>query len=258
MITRLLFILFCFTIELIAESKVHTKIEAGIYFPVLDGSINNTTSSFSLSQDNNYSDATASYFALDIFVEYDYAPNLRVDYFYMQTNQDARLSKSVLIADGVFSSSISSVIDFNVLNTVLYQDFKQRGQLFSLLGSKYYTGDFEIDVGINGKYILWNYEVQDRTNLNSSTSWVRVNQFIPLPYFGFKYYLYDFSFYSNISTLSFVEAKSMNYQVGITYNVIGGVSLSAAYLYEEFEAVEIKDTIKFNTSGYKFSFMYAF
>ncbi len=240
------------------DSKIHTKIEAGIYLPTLQGSIDNTTSSFSLVDDNGYGDATASYFALDVLVDYDYMLNLRIDYFNMQTNQDATLAKSVLIADGTFSSNISSIVDFNVLNTIVYQDFKITGQLFSLFGSKYYSGDVEFDIGVNGKYILWSYQIQDKTNLNTATSWINVSQFIPLPYLGFKYYLYNFSFYSNVSALSFVEAKSMNYQAGVSYNVVNGLSLGVSYLYEEFEAVEKSDTIKFNTAGYKLSFMYAF
>ncbi|MEA1983976.1 MAG: hypothetical protein U9N39_10565, partial [Campylobacterota bacterium] len=58
--------------------------------------------------------------------------------------------------------------------------------------------------------------------------------------------------------LSFIEAKSTNYQLGASYRVVGGLSLSAAYLHEEFEAVEKSDTVSFSTSGYKLSFMYAF
>ena len=258
MFFRFLFVLFFFISGLLAESKVQTKIEVGIYLPILDGSISNTVSSFSFSQDNLYEKATASYFGLDLLLDYDYAPNLRIDYFNMQTNKDALLTKEVVIADGTFSSSISSVINFNVLNTVLYQDFKQKGEVFSFFGKKYYTGDIEFDIGLNAKYIFWNSEVQDKTNLTTSPSWIKVNEFIPLPYLGFKYYLYDLTFNSSISALSFVEAQSINYQFGLSYKVISGLSLSAAYLHEEFKAVEKKDTVDFSTSGYKFGFMYAF
>lgn len=258
MIIRVFFILIVVVYGLFAESRVDTKIELGIYLPSINGVIDNHTSSADLASDFDYNEGRASYFAIDIAIDYPYVPNISIDYFYMMENSDAQLGKTVVVADGTFSSKVSSVVNFNVFNIVLYQDFKQKGSLFSFFGKQYYTGDFEFDVGMNGKYILWNYEVQDRTNLNTSSSWVNVSQFIPLPYIGFKYFLYNFSFYSDVSALSFVEAKSMNYQVGISYKVIEGLSLSTAYLYEEFEAVEKEDTINFSTAGYKVSFMYEF
>ncbi len=258
MVLRLLLALLFFNYVLLAESKIDTKIEAGIYMPTLNGSINNHQSSSDISKDYGFTNTTASYLSLLLLLDYPYIPNLSIDYFYMQENEDTVLNKTVAVADGTFSSSISSKIDYNVLNAVFFQDFKKKGSFFSLFGKRYYTGDLEFDVGINTKYISWKFEIQDKTNLNQSPSWIYVNEFIALPYLGFKYYLYNLSIYSNISALSLMDAKSMNYQIALSYRVINGLYLNGAYIHEEFKAIEKSDTVEFNTSGYKFSFIYAF
>jgi len=116
----------------------------------------------------------------------------------------------------------------------------------------------EFDIGLDTKLLKWNYEVQDLTNTALSPSWIHVSEFIPLPYIGMKYYLYNFIMYADTSALAFSSAKSTSYQVGLDYRVVGGLYLSAAYIYEQFKVTEQQDIVDFKTAGYKFSFKYAF
>ena len=254
----LLVLMLLFYSELFAESKTEIKIEAGIFMPNIDGSIENVHGSSDFQNDYVYSDATASYFAADLKLPYKYAPNVMVKYFYMQENANSTLDKNVTVADGFFNSKVSTVTDFAVLNTILYKDFKQKGKIISLLGRKVYSGDFEFDVGLNVKVLMWNFEIIDQINLSKSPSWIHVQEFIPLPYIGFKYHLYRFSLFADASALSFVEAKAFDYQVGASFRVVSRLSLSGSYVYEKFKAVEKLDTVNFTTSGYKFSFIYTF
>ena len=253
-----LFIIFPF---LHAESwydGIDIKIEASMYQPSLDGSILNNYSNTDLQNDFKYSKAKASYFGVEILLDYDYVPNIDINFLNMKDNKDTILTQPRVIADGDFNGTTSSAIEFSVLNTVIYQDFKQKGSVLSLFGKKFYSGDIEFDIGINIKLISWHYEIQDLKDLTKSSSWVKADMFIPLPYLGFKYYLYDITAFAQSSALSFSEAKSTNYLLGIDYLVIDDLYLSVSYLYEQFKAVQRQDTVDFYTKGYKFGFKYAF
>ena len=262
MIFRVLLSLF-FSISLYAASdslpsKVNTTLEVGIYLPSISATISNISGDVDFKEDFDYSRAEASYLSADIQLAYDYVPNIAFGYFNMQDNATTTLSREVRIADADFNSSISSQIDYQVFNLILYKDFKIKGQMKSLFGKSIYSGDFEFDIGFNTKLFMWKYQVQDLTKLTVSPSWIEVNELILLPYFGFRYYWYNFRLYSSFSALAFSSAKSTSYQYGVAYRVVDGLYLSVSYLSEEFKAVESRDTIDFQTDGYKFSVKYAF
>ena len=245
-----------FSVELLAD--VTLKVEAGIYLPTIEGSITNTVSKSTFENDFGYGESSASYLGAALILDYDYVPNFEFGYFNMQDNKNAALTQNVTVADGNFSSDVSTVIDYQVFNFLIYQDFKIKGPTQRLLGRDMYFGDLEFDIGLNSKVYMWNYEVQDMTDLTKSSSWINVQAFIPLPYLGVKYYFYDLVLYSNVSALAFSSDKSTSYQIGADYNVVAGLYLSAAYMHDEFKAVELADTVEFSTSGYKFGFKYSF
>ncbi len=238
--------------------NIDLKIEAGIYLPTFGGDISNVYGETTFDEDLGYNDTTASYFSLFIKHDRAYTPNLIINYFNMKDNQHTTLTNSKNLVDTSFDSSVATVINSSVLNVVLYQDLMLKGKYLKLFGTYYYTGDLEFDVGLDTKLVSWDFSIQDLTDLSKEQSWIEVSEFIPLPYLGINYYLYNLVVYANVSTLSFVDAKATSYQAGVDYRVVDGLYLSAGYLYEEFEAVEDLDTITFNTSGYKFSFKYAF
>ena len=262
MIIRLLLPLFI-TLSLFGAedswySSIDTKFEAGIYLPSSSGTISNIVGESNFESDFGYSNTRASYLALDITLDYDYMPNINMNYFNMQDNKSATLTKTVKVADGTFNSNVATVIDYQVFSLILYQDLKLKGNMTSWFGKSFYSGDLEFDVGLNTKLLKWNYEVQDLTDTTKSPSWIHVNEFIPLPYIGMKYYLYNWIFYADTSALAFSSAKSTSYQIGLDYRVVGGLYLSGAYMYEQFKVVEKQDTVDYKTVGYKVSFKYAF
>jgi predicted porin len=127
-----------------------------------------------------------------------------------------------------------------------------------LFGKAIFTGDLEFDLGLNTKLFQWEYQVQDLTQLDKAPSWIKVSEFIPLPYIGIKYHWYNLKLYADVSSLAFSDAQSTSYQFGMAYRVVAGLYLSLNYMSEEFKVVEDQDTIDFQTDGYKFSFKYAF
>ena len=235
------------------EAKVTAKFEVGIYVPSISGTITNGVSPSNFQDDFGYKNSASSYLAMELLLNYDYAPNLYVGYFNMQERQDTTLTSSVRVAEGDFNGSVSSSVDYEVLNVVFYQDFKTKGGFFSILGKAFYSGDIEFDVGINAKLLSWRFQAT-----NSASSWIHAYEFIPLPYLGAKYYLYDFIAYANVSALAVNRATSATYQAGLEYRVVKGLYFSASYLREEFTVVELKDTVDFTTSGYRFGVKYAF
>lgn len=239
-------------------STVDTKIEASMYLPLSSGSISNSHGSSDFYDDFGYTDLKASHFSIEFLLNDKYVPNISISYFRMDDNKDVNLTKSVVVADGTFDALVSTDIKYSILDVAIYQDFKKKGRFFKFIGKQYYSGDIEFDAGLNAKMIYWKFNVKNKSNLSQTISWIKVDEFIPLPYIGVKYYLYDFSAYANISALAFSRAKSTSYQIGVDYRVINTLYLSAGYLYEQFKAVEKLDTVEFETTGYKFGFKYIF
>lgn len=259
MIIKLLLITLL-SISLYANEKSWSaKFEASIYLPTLSGTIKNTKSS-DFRDDYGYTDATASYFSLDLTLDYDYVPNLSLGYYNMQDKKNTTTTDSIIVAKKSYdtNTSLLSTIDLQVFNATLYQDFKIKGNIFTIWGASFYTGDVEFDLGVNAKLLSWKYQVENLTDTTDSDSWIKVNSFVFLPYAGAKYYLYDLSLYTNASALSFSNAKSTSVQVGIDYMLYRGLYINAGYLYEQFQAQEKEDTVEFISSGYKFGIKYAF
>ena len=246
--------------EISAQSKINTKIEAGLINANMKGDIKNLISTSDFTEDLGYSKFNASYFSVEAVHTYDYFPNVYIGFFNTKESSSTTLDKTIEIADFTYSSSnISSSIDYNVLNLLLYENFLIKGSSkTSLYGSRFYPGDLEFRLGINIKYINWKYNIIDKTAFSSKSSWIKVNEFIPLPYLGFRYYRYKFSMYGNISALSFMDAKSISAEAGIDYRFVKGLHLSLGYIYEDFDVVEDNDTVYYQIDGIKLGFKYIF
>ncbi|MCW8837864.1 MAG: hypothetical protein OQK11_04090, partial [Thiovulaceae bacterium] len=107
-------------------------------------------------------------------------------------------------------------------------------------------------------YVNWEYHVIDKSGLSNDNSWIKVDEFIPLPYLGFKYYRYKLFVYGNVSALSFQDAKSISAEAGIDYFFVNNFSLSIGYVYENFDIKEDDDTVYFQSDGVKLGFKYTF
>jgi hypothetical protein len=159
--------------------------------------------------------------------------------------------------DFVVDDNVTADIEYYVFNVLLSDNLILKGKTFSVFGKRIYTGDVEFSVGLDIKYIDWTISV-DKIGSTDEPGWIEVNELIPLPYLGFKYYWYDLLIYADVSALSLREAKSTYMQAGIDYRVVNGLSLSVGYVYEDFDIKEDNDTVNFETDGVKVSFKYAF
>ncbi|QSZ40616.1 hypothetical protein GJV85_00270 [Sulfurimonas aquatica] len=255
----LVFISFPLLGEENSESKsIEAKVEFGIYLPKAGGSISNLKSTAYFKDDLGYTGSQASYLAFSLVTKYDYVPCFKLSYFNMNDNQDATLASPATFVSIPYASGVGTVIDYQVLNTVIYYDLKSKGNYVTFFGSPFYTGDLEFDVGVNIKTITWKYKVRDLTDSSNSSAFINVNELVFAPSIGVKYYLYDFIAYAGASALSFSTAKSTSYEAELDYRVVGGLYLSIGYMYNQFEALDKLDTVDFSMSGYKASFKYAF
>ncbi len=241
-------------------SKVEVKIEAGLFLPKLGGNISNTISTADFEKDLGFSKSSASFFSLETKLNYDYAPNFYINYFNFKEHSDASLNKKMVVANDSYASgtNITSVVNFNTVNAIIYQNFLLKGKTMDIYSRRFYPGDIEFNVGMNVKNLNFNYSVQDKGTNARTPSWIKVYEFIPLPYFGFRYYRYNFMILGDISALSFSRAKSTSAQIAVDYRVVDGVYVSVGYVYEKFDVVQRNDRVVFRTSGTKLSFKYKF
>ncbi|MCW9026824.1 MAG: hypothetical protein OQJ77_05860 [Thiovulaceae bacterium] len=247
-----------FTCELFAESKIKTRIEASLIVSDIKGDIKNLSSTSDFVNDLGYSSFNASYFSIEVENQNDYVPNIYFAFFSTQENADSTLDSAVEIAEVTYSSEISSTIDYNVLNLLFYENMLIKGGIARINGYSFYPGDLEFDIGIDIKYVNWEYHVIDKSGLSNDNSWIKVDEFIPLPYLGFKYYRYKLFVYGNVSALSFQDAKSISAEAGIDYFFVNNFSLSIGYVYENFDIKEDDDTVYFQSDGVKLGFKYTF
>jgi len=244
--------------------NLHPSIEAGMHLSDFQGDIVNIHSKTDFKDDLKYSNTSSSYFVIGLKTDYRYVPNFYVSYFSDTQTKDTTFNEQKYIADAIFdtNSTASTIIDYQVVNFVLYKDFKIKGKMSRFLRWRVYSGDIEFDVGANMKMVRWKIQLTKEPNSQIYPYWIEVNEDILLPYIGFKYFHYNSRIYGNISALSVNEAKSLNYEIGFEYRLVKGLYISASYLYEGFEATEEldnhKDTVSFRTVGNKFSFKYFF
>jgi len=264
MILRLLLTLFLLTSLSAKEdswyNKIDVELEAGIYTPSFNGNVENIIGTSSFEDDFNYDNTVASYFSANIAIDYKYVPYFYIGYIRLADNTSSTLTKKVKIADGEFSSGTASILEYDVLHFIVYDQVKIKGKYVSIYGKKIYSGDLEFDIGMNLQLLFWKFNVLDVSTSTSTrpSSWIEIAQFIPVPFFGLRYYWYDFTTYINSSALAFGTAKSITYQYGLDYTIVENLSVSAGYIYNQFEALEEIDNINFTMRGYRFSFKYAF
>ena len=257
MVTKVLFLLglvFAMGSVQAQESKIKTKVEASLYLPKPTGSISNATSNSDIKNDFGFGSSKASYFAVETTFDYDYVPNIYLSYFNLDDTSNNTLNTSKTIGNVAFNSKVNTHIKYQIFSGVLYQDFKSKGGFITLFGSPVYVGDIEFDVGVNIEFLKWDFNVKDATQ----SRWIKVEEFVGRPYFGLKYYLYHLSLYANISALSLGSVDSTSVQAGVDYNFDSGISLGVGYIYEDFSADELADTIDYTTSGVKVGFKYTF
>jgi len=249
--------------EELYSKTIHPNIEAGMHFSKFDGSISNANSTSDIKENLNYTNSTSSYLALGVWADYKYAPNIKIDYFSHTQNQNSGHNTTIYIADGVFdaNTTITTQTNYTVANFTIYHDFQYKGSNINFLRWSFYPGDIEYYMGLNIKYIRWRFDVEKATNATTK-HWIEITEIIPLPFIGFQYFYKNFRAFANVSALSFKIAKSTNYEIGFAYQVFPNLYINASYLYEDFQVTERAadhiDTIKFLTSGNKFSFKYIF
>jgi len=241
-----------------AESKI--TVGAGLLISDIKGDIENFSGNYDFDKDLGYSKFNASYFSLEARHDFEYIPDVYFDFFNSEELVSRILTKDIEVADLEHSSGdkISSSIKYNIFNILLFDSLLIKGKANSkFLGKRSYPGDIEFRFGMAVKYIDWKYDIVNKTQYNNH-SWIKVNEFIPLPYFGFRYYRYGFSLYGNLTAISFKDAKSFSAEGGASYSFLKDIAVNIGYMYENFDVLEDHDMVYYQINGVKIDFKYSF
>ena len=250
----LLVVVFLHT-NLSALDDVDLEFEVGMMEASFGGDVTNITNSVTFDNDLGYQDTTSSYFSIKAKFQNEWIPVIHINYKDFSEKSDILLAGQ-LIGDTAFTEIVNTNIEYTVLNSILYYEFKSKGTKKRMFGKERYTGDFEIDLGINVKNIDYTYDMLG--TVSGDSEYINVKSSILLPYVGMKYYIYYLSLFADISTLSFSDVKATSYNLGVDYQMIRNLYLGLTYFYEDFEETISNDTITFESSGLMFSVKYAF
>lgn len=251
-------VIFLCTLVLLKGSlqAVEFTAKAGLAQQQLSGFISNIYSESTFENDLAYDKSYTSLFSLEL--RDIYIPNIKLLYFNTQESASSTLTQSIVIAQNRFEkdSNVFSQIKYNQFNALLYKDFFLKGNY--ILSNSLYTGDIEIDLGINTQYTRWDFNIQSLTNPTQPKAWIDVKSFIASPYLAFKYYFYRIKMELFGDALAYKDEKILHYGATIEYNFARGILLSVGYTYNEFELTEKKDKVNFKSSGMNFMFGYRF
>ncbi|PHS58795.1 MAG: hypothetical protein COB17_02285 [Sulfurimonas sp.] len=250
-----LLLLVFINVNLSALDDVDLEFEVGVMNASFSGDISNTINTLSFDSDLGIKDSTASFFGVKARFRNKWFPVININYMNFSESKNSVLSGQK-IGDTFFSELVESNIKYTVLNSMLYYEFKAKGKRKRMFGKVRYTGDLEIDLGVNFKNIDFFYDVSG--TVTKDTEYIKIQSSLLLPYVAMRYYIYNLSLFTNISTLSFSDIKSTSYSFGADYQMIMNFYLGLTYFYEDFEKKILNDTIRFQSSGLMFSVKYNF
>ena len=149
-------------------------------------------------------------------------------------------------------------MDYAIWSALLYKGFIVKGDYFSFFSHHIYSGDLEFQLGVDTRFLDWQYTIQDRTNLSRSPSWIKAETVVPLVYVGVNYYFYNFGLEAQTSNLAISRSKIIEYNIGAKYRFGSSFYLKAGYLYSNIQFVQDDDEVDYTTSGVRVGFEYFF
>ena len=253
---RFFTLLFLFIVFGSSSQAIELELTAGLAQQNISGYINNVDSKSKFKNDLSYDQTYSSLFSLEL--RDMYIPNIKILYMNTQESATATLQKSIVIAKNQFdqNSSVFSEIEYKQFNAIVYKEFLMKGTY--LAENALYSGDLEIDLGVNTQYTKWNFNIKNMTNTTQPEAWIHIKSFIASPYLALKYYLYNIKVEIFGDALAYKDEKVLHYGVNLAYTFDMGIVLSVGYNYNEFELTEHEDKINYASSGVDFMFGYRF
>jgi opacity protein-like surface antigen len=237
------------------SKNIDFKLEIGSLEASFAGTMKDATSSTDFNKDLGYTSSKVSYFSFQARFKKMNIPTIVFTFVDFSQNENATLNnKSIIEQD--YNESVRSTINYKALNMFLYREFKTKGSYVVFFNEAYYTGDIEVDLGMNIKNITYSFYIN--SNVVTKEETLNVDTNIYMPYAALKYYRYYFTFFANISDVSFSDIKSKSYNIGIEYQIMKNISVGLSYTYEDFEEKVKNDKVNFETSGNMFSVKYNF
>jgi len=207
------------------ETLGNVALQVGIWKVNTNGNITNerTNGNTNYDKDLGYDDSkNINTFALDLKNDISWLPNINISYFKLNNSSTNTFNSYKMINDTNMSGSVSSSIDYDEINTILY------GYL--------YQGPFEFNFGLNFKKI--NYKQVINENVGSKRVFIYgPESVLALPYAALKVNLdfMDTVLMAQTSILSFGDNEAKDYTYSINYRVMRNIYISYGYKYNSFK-----------------------
>jgi hypothetical protein len=205
-------------------------IEGGIWNASLNGKIKNTLSTTDLKDDLGYKDAkNITTMGLDIKNNYDWIPNIYINYLHFKDTADGNLTTQKNIGlnanntASIFSNSVSISTEYSELNAVFY-GYLQRGF-------------FEFDLGLNFKSITYEQTIKE----NGDTDKIILkgpDKIFVLPYIALSIDLdsIDTVLKAEGSIVSLGDDDALDYRYSINYRIMRHMYISYGYKFHSWSA----------------------
>ena len=223
------------------------EIEVGGFNPEFTGDITNPSSRAAFDSDLGYRKTFISYFGADAKFFNPYLPDVKIGYMNILERQSVTLKHSKNFVKQDYNDSITSQIDYKVLNLTLYKTLHQPVS-FDFRGKHFALGDIFVELGGNLKYLDYRFDVQDNTD-DPTKKFIALDTFIVMPYIGLQYQYSPITLFASGSALGFSTTKSNNFRGGISFRFIKHLAINGGYMYENIKSTEQEDKINFTSAG---------
>jgi outer membrane protein len=215
-------------------------IEGGIWNASLNGKIKNTLSTTDLKDDLGYKDAkNITTMGLDIKNNYDWIPNIYINYLHFKETADGNLENEKVIgleaknieSSKRFLNSVSTSTDYSELNAIFYGYLQQ--------------GIFEFDLGLNFKSISYEQTIKENnTSIQQDEITIKgPDKLFVLPYIGLSINLdsIDTVLKAETSILSFADDDAHDYRYSLNYRIMRHMYISYGYRLHSWKAKSSKN-----------------
>jgi hypothetical protein len=223
------------------------EFEVGGFYPKFTGDITNPSSTATFDDDLAYRHALISYFGTDIKFFHPYIPDIKLGYLNIMERQSVALAENKTFAKQDYNGSITSQIDYKVLNLTLYKTMHQPLSI-NFRGESLPLGDIFFELGGNIKYLDYSFDVHNHTDDPLKDSIV-IDTFILMPYFGFRYQYGIIALFANGSALGFSDARADSIRGGMSIRLMKHLSINGGYMYENTKLNADDDKVTFTSAG---------
>jgi hypothetical protein len=226
-------------VEEVVVGSNNLKLELGLWNAQLDGTIKNVTSSTDIKDDLGYNKTKAiTTFGMEINTNYVWIPDIKVDYFFLNTSNNSVLDENKTIGNNaVFSGSVTTATKYSELNSKIY------GYITNQI--------FKVDLGINLKKIDYTQSIKENSSNGDYVVIKGPDNMLFLPYIGITMDLGKLKLFASSSLLALGDDEANDYEYKLSLTTFDSVELNLGYKYHSWKSTNAnKPSEKYDTQIY--------